>query len=62
MDVYGDTIHLNDGTHLDGGVEGDRKWQERWRQLAGRPHNWYQVPSGAVGRRFVSLMAMEWRA
>jgi hypothetical protein len=32
MEVYGDTIHLNDGTHLDGGigVANDLIWQRRW--------------------------------
>jgi hypothetical protein len=32
MEVYGDTIHLNDGTHLDGGigVAEDLIWQRRW--------------------------------
>jgi hypothetical protein len=31
LDVYGDTIHLNDGTHLDGSVADDKIWQRRWR-------------------------------
>ena len=25
--VYGDTLHHNDGTHLDGGIENNKRWQ-----------------------------------
>eukprot|EP00957_Ditylum_brightwellii_P196594 14978887-Ditylum_brightwellii.AAC.1 len=51
QEVYGDTIHLNDGTHLDGGIADDGKWQERWRRIASKPQQWYEAPAGAVGRR-----------
>jgi hypothetical protein len=27
--VYGDSIHCNDGRHLDGGVANDSVWQRR---------------------------------
>ncbi len=27
--VYGDTIHQNDGRHLDGGIANDAVWQGR---------------------------------
>jgi hypothetical protein len=30
MSVYGDYIHQNDGTHLDGEIADDTLWQERW--------------------------------
>jgi hypothetical protein len=28
MKVYGDYIHQNDGTHLNGGVQDDSVWQD----------------------------------
>jgi hypothetical protein len=28
MTVYGDYVHQNNGTHLDGGVKGDNAWQD----------------------------------
>jgi hypothetical protein len=30
--VYGDTLHANDGTHLDGGIAEDKLWQRLWRR------------------------------
>ena len=31
--VYGDNLHRNGGTHLDGGVADDAVWQHRWRRI-----------------------------
>ena len=31
LGVYQDLVHQNPGTHLDGGIEEDRKWQEIWK-------------------------------
>ena len=59
MEVFGDTLHRNDGTHLSGGVADDRQWQARWRRLAGQSASWYAAPAGKVGRRFVSIFAAE---
>ena len=28
LSLYGDHVHRNNGTHLDGGVVGDRMWQQ----------------------------------
>eukprot|EP00957_Ditylum_brightwellii_P156000 11873668-Ditylum_brightwellii.AAC.1 len=28
VEVYGDTVHLNDGAHLDGGVPDNKAWQQ----------------------------------
>ena len=36
-DVYGDWAHQNDGSHLDGGVEGDLTWQRRWKRIVDLP-------------------------
>jgi hypothetical protein len=57
--VYGDHIHQNPGTHLSGGIAEDALWQERWRQLISFPSHAYDVPSGAVGKRFVEKVADE---
>jgi hypothetical protein len=60
MKVYGDTIHQNDGTHLDGGVVDDGRWQARWRRVVSRHLSLWDAPSGKVGKRFITLLANEW--
>ena len=37
--VYQDWVHKNPRTHLDGGIEEDGKWQDRWKQLVLCPPN-----------------------
>ena len=59
LEVYGDYIHQNDGTHLDGGIKDDAVWQEYWRRLVTLPPQRYDVPSGPIGRRFVRLLTKE---
>ena len=59
--VYGDFPHHNNGTHLDGGIVDDAAWQRCWRRLAAQSASWYATPSGAVGRRFTTILAAEWR-
>ncbi len=59
LEVYGDYIHQNDGTHLDGGIKDDAIWQEYWRKLATLPPQRYDVPSGPIGRRFVRILTKE---
>ena len=48
-EVYGDWVHGNPGTHLDGGVKDDSAWQAWWRELAVMPSRRYDAPSGKVG-------------
>jgi hypothetical protein len=57
--VYGDYIHQNPGTHLNGEIANDAIWQECWRQLISFPSHAYDVPSGAVGKRFVEKVTEE---
>eukprot|EP00957_Ditylum_brightwellii_P027238 2059504-Ditylum_brightwellii.AAC.1 len=57
--VYGDTVHFNDSNHLDGGIEEDGAWQQRWQSLTALPCQRYNVPSGKVGRRFIELFTKE---
>jgi hypothetical protein len=61
IDVYGDTIHQNDGTHLDGGIADDKFWQGRWRQVVSCNLSLWDAPMGKVGKRFVQLLAEEWK-
>ena len=60
-EVYGDWVHGNPGTHLDGGVKEDGLWQGWWRDLAVMPPRRYEAPSGKVGRRFVNALVEELR-
>ena len=60
-EVYGEFPHHNDGLYLDGGVADDAIWQCRWHQIAAHSDSWYITPSGAVGRRFTALLAVEWQ-
>eukprot|EP00957_Ditylum_brightwellii_P101409 7728389-Ditylum_brightwellii.AAC.1 len=43
--VYGHTIHDNDGSHMNGGILYDGKWQAYWATLTALPSQLYDVPS-----------------
>ena len=57
--VYGDFLHRNNGTYLDEGVLEDAIWQRRWRRMAAKSASWYVKPYGAVGDRFIEILATE---
>ena len=59
QEVYGDFLHHNDGSHLDEGIADNAVWQLCWRRLAAQSASWYATPSGAVGRRFMAILAAE---
>ena len=59
--VYGDFPYHNDGSHLDRGISDDAAWKSHWRRIAAQPASWYATPSGVVGRRFMEILAAEWR-
>ena len=59
--VYGDFLHHNDGSHLDGEITDDAAWKSHWRRLAALSASWYATPSGTVGCRFTEILAAEWR-
>jgi hypothetical protein len=44
--VYGDSIHCNDGCHLDGGVANDSVWQRRYDRVVAHLHPMYNPPKG----------------
>ena len=55
--VYGDSIHQNDGRHLDGGIGGteDRKWQRLYLWVASCKLALYDLPNGRWANRFLAL-------
>ena len=61
QEVYGDFQHHNDGLHLNGGVADDAIWQSCWIRLTTQSATWYAMASGAVGHRFKTILAAEWR-
>jgi hypothetical protein len=48
LEVYGDYIHQNDGTHLDGCIKDDAVWQAHWRKLVALPCQRYYAPGEKV--------------
>ena len=53
LGVYQDWVHQNPGTHLDGKIEEDSKWQELWK-------NWllFSPTSGRIGNLFVGIITI----
>jgi hypothetical protein len=60
--VYGDHVHHNDGTHLDGGISNDTSWQDYWKRIIVFPGQNYNLPKGKVGKRFIFTLAsiLDW--
>ena len=48
LGIFGNTIHLNDGTHLDGdiGAAEDAKWQRLYNSVAACSLPLYNLPNG----------------
>ena len=57
--VYRDHLHQNDGSHLNGGIPTDGKWQEYYRRLLPFPSSQYDLPKGKVGKLFLSRLTIE---
>ena len=57
--IFGDHVHPNDGSQLDGGFSDDQKWQSRWRRMVQLSPTRYSVPKGKVGRRFLVILRLE---
>ena len=57
--VYGDYIHLNNGSHLNDGVLDDFKWQQRWKVILALPTRRFNAPKGRVGKRYISILSNE---
>ena len=59
--VYGDSVHTNDGTHLHGGIDDDITWQKYWLHIVSYNHPLYDAPPGPIGKRFISKLADLWQ-
>ena len=57
--VYGEKMHHDERTHLDGGVKEDGTWQSYWRPVVALPPQRYNIPSGRVGQLFITALAAE---
>ncbi|KAL3822014.1 hypothetical protein ACHAXA_003000 [Cyclostephanos tholiformis] len=62
LGVFGDTIHLNDGAHLDGGigVAEDAKWQRLYHRVASCSLPLYDLPNGRWAHRFLTTLTDLW--
>jgi len=60
--IYGDTIHQNDGTHLDGriGVAEDAKWQRLHLRIVACNLPLYDLPNGRWATRFLETLTNLW--
>ncbi len=59
--VFGDSIHCNNGHHLDGGIADNGVWQGRYNHVVSHPHLMYNPPKGGVGQQVVATLAREFR-
>jgi hypothetical protein len=61
--VFGDTIHHNDGRHLDGGIgeDKDRKWQRLHERVVAARLPLYSLPNGQWAKQFLALQTALWR-
>ena len=59
LEVYGDWVHTNPGTHLYGGICDDSMLQAWWCDPAVTPSRRYDAPSERVGRRFVKTLGVK---
>ena len=58
-EVYGDSPHHNNGSHLHEGVADNALWQRCWRRLAAQAAIWYATPTRELVRRFTAILDME---
>ena len=61
VEVYGDQLHQNYGTHLDRDMAADAIWKRRWRRLATQSTRWCATPPVVVGRRFTMNLVVEYQ-
>ena len=55
--VYGDHIHQNDGSQLDGGIIDDLVWQNYYKLLVTYTPSQYTVPRNSLGQRFLDTLS-----
>jgi hypothetical protein len=59
--VFGDSIHCNNGRHLDGGIAENGIWQGRYDPVVSHPHPMYNPPKGGIGQRVIATLARKFR-
>ena len=61
LEVYGDFVHANPGTHITGEVpiHINRIWQSRWKRLTALPQCHYMLPQGPVSHDFITQLTVE---
>ena len=60
-EVFGDTIHRNDGRHLNGGIADDQCWQTRYDTVVANTHTLYLPSQGRIGAAIITQFATELR-
>ena len=55
MLTYGDTIHQNYGTQLDGDITDNAYWQSLYRRITSVMLPLYELPSGAIDNGFILI-------
>jgi hypothetical protein len=62
LGIFGNTIHLNDGTHLDNGIGAteDAKWQRLYNRVATCSLPLYNLPNGRWAHRFLTTLTDLW--
>ena len=59
FDVYGKQMHDLSAADIPSSIPEDKIWQDRWTTLVNLPTQRYDLPSGAVGRRFIKMLTTE---
>ncbi len=62
LGIFGDTIYLKDGTHLDSGIGAaeDAKWQQLYNRVATCSLPLYNLPNGCWAHRFLTTLTNLW--
>ena len=55
--VYGDFMHHNNRSYLEGGIADDAIWKCCCLRITAHSAIWYATPSGVVGHRFTAILA-----
>ena len=61
INIFADTIHQNDGSHLRGGVSVamETSWQRRYQEIVAGPLLLYELPRGRITHRYLDLFKVE---
>ncbi len=62
LGIFGDTIHFNNGTHLNGGIGAaeDAKWKRLYNRVAACSLPLYNLPNGQWAHRFLMTLTDLW--